>query len=273
MNAGRFYATELAQTVKATGGTGTSGRFALRRLKELGITTRGLTNALKTGKIPDDELLRAGNKVVSDSQFRTGTLDLPLFWKSDIGRVVSQFKTFMFRQSVFVKKSIIDEANRGNLKPLATFISASELAGIPTQSLIDILRGKSSEDVLAFKMLSDAEDFGNRVEGSGKALLGDLWRGFAAAGAFGLYMNMVTEAFPEWEGRKVAPGLRGVSFAFGPMSDVPVAAVDVARFGVKPGAKSAGRVLRRFPVVGPFIERALDPQKQTIVGDILDETR
>lgn len=271
MNAGRFYALELAEVVQKTGGRGINGRMAIRRLSELGIPTRGITTALKTGKVADDNLVRAGLKVVADSQFRTGTLDLPLFWKSDVGRMTTQFKTFMFRQAVFVKKSIIDEANRGNLKPLANWIAMAELAGIPSQSAIDILRGKSSEDILAFKMMEDIKDFQQGVDGAGAELAKDLWRGFAAAGSFGIFLNMVTEAFPEWEGRKVAPGLRGVSFAFGPATDVPVAIVDAARFGIMPSAKSAGRVLRRVPIIGPALERAIDPDKQTIIGEIFDE--
>jgi len=114
-------------------------------LLELGIDAE---KALQRGVLSGDELLEAGLRFSNKTQFRSGVLDLPEFFKSPWGRVLTQFKSFAFHHAKFVADVATKDARavaRGDLKRLPNFLSkigfAAAVGEIPI-AVKSILKGK-----------------------------------------------------------------------------------------------------------------------------------
>lgn len=111
----------------------------IRHLKRLGI--ENVQKIIERGKWTQEELNIIGQKAVKSGQFRGSVLDIPLFWSSEWGKTLTQFKSFAWQQGSFIKREIIDEANRGNLAPLVTYLILSEIGGEAVKDIRDIMRG------------------------------------------------------------------------------------------------------------------------------------
>lgn len=80
-------------------------------LEELGINAQ---KALSRGKLTDNELLKAALNFSNKTQFLSRPLDMPLFASNAVGKVIWQFKTFIFNQTEFViKQNLVNEWRRG----------------------------------------------------------------------------------------------------------------------------------------------------------------
>ena len=111
---------------------------AIRALDRLGIDhqeilSRGLTA---------DDILKGAYNASKNTQFTTDPIDIPVGWQSDIGRIITQFKSFTVRQGQFVKNEVISEAKKGNIAPLARILTLGTLAGMAGQSARDKLQNK-----------------------------------------------------------------------------------------------------------------------------------
>lgn len=116
VNSGMDYASKMAQ--KALGGS----QSAIRELDRLGISLLDVRNGLT-----EDQLLKAGRQISQETQFSTSPGDLPYGWKTPAGKVATQFKSFAYKQTGFLKDQsvrIAQEAAKGNLAPLATTLTA-----------------------------------------------------------------------------------------------------------------------------------------------------
>lgn len=63
------------------------------------------------------------------TQFAPDITRRPLIWNHPIGRVVFQFKTFALGQARLIRDQVVNEAAKGNMKPLAYFLSLYPVAG------------------------------------------------------------------------------------------------------------------------------------------------
>lgn len=81
------------------------------RLIELRISP---TEALKR-ELTEQELLIAGQLISNITQFRARPLDLPRFASSPEGKVIFQFKNFVYNQTLFLKKMVVDEFAHRNI--------------------------------------------------------------------------------------------------------------------------------------------------------------
>lgn len=125
--AGANRATELASILKAD----PKSAFAIRQLESLGIKAEDVVN----GKMTQEQLLKAANKMTRITQFKIDSLNLPTAWRTPLGKVLSQFKSFSFMQTKFIRDEIVKEARLGNFAPLARFIVLAPMASYATQSM------------------------------------------------------------------------------------------------------------------------------------------
>jgi len=108
VNAGMEYASKLGQQAK------NGSMAAIRELNRLGFS--------HPMSMTEQDLINAGRKISQETQFSTKPGELPQGWETPVGRVVTQFKGFAYKQSGFVKKElqrVASEASKGNFKPLA----------------------------------------------------------------------------------------------------------------------------------------------------------
>ena len=112
-NAGIEFATKLIDQAK--GGS----EAAVRELNRLGITD--------LAKVTEQDLIRAGRKVSQETQFATSKGGLPQGWETPVGKVATQFKSFAYKQTGFVRDQAVrvaSEASKGNLEPLKSALVA-----------------------------------------------------------------------------------------------------------------------------------------------------
>lgn len=137
-NVGFLGTRDLLKTLKNDPQSG----YAIRQLESLGVD---IEKALK-GQLTDDDLLGAANKAIQKTQFKVDVLDLPPSWKTPTGRLLTQFKSFTFMQTKFVRDEIIKEARKGNLVPLVTFVSLAVPASYVVSAVRNKLTGRNEDD-------------------------------------------------------------------------------------------------------------------------------
>lgn len=106
-NGGRSVGTRLFQTIQKN----PANKDAVRRLSELGVNVE---NALKVGKLSEDDILLMAKKFSDITQFRSGIKDLPLFSSTPTGKVFFQFKNYIYGQTRLVYHATISEFKSGN---------------------------------------------------------------------------------------------------------------------------------------------------------------
>lgn len=236
VNAGMEYTTKLARQAK------NGDQAALRELSRLGMSLDDL-NALKGGR-----------RVSQVTQFSTAPGELPYAWHTPLGKIMTQFKSFAYKQSGFLKDEgvrIAQEAKQGNFKPLAnalvTYGVAAPIVGEVVNDLKALLTNKKRDS----KFLS-AERYIENILGATSLGLFD-----SVEGLFGKY------------------GAGGViSTVAGPFaSDIYKAAESVA--GATSGdkyeqRKAARNVVGSIPLVGKALSNTLIPN--SYVTNILGGT-
>ncbi len=117
-NIGREYVESLAsQYVKNP-----KNKLAAKELKYYGVD---LENLAKRGKITQNELLKAANTFVGETQFASRPLAQPnVFVKSGLGKIVGQFSAFPIGQARMVAKSL---GNRPASTPLRVAATSSTI--------------------------------------------------------------------------------------------------------------------------------------------------
>jgi hypothetical protein len=222
-NAGRAYALEMTRKLI----NNPANKFARRALRELGLNPDLI---LKRGNLNFNEILLAAQKVVNKSQFRSGVLDLPLFFTSPEGKIVTQFKTFAFNQAKLIKDAILLEALRGNLKPLITAITLMPIIGEGVKDIKAILTGKTRD----------------------KTGLARIAENMAAVGGLGILTDLYQSAIYG----------KATDFLVGPTgSDIGNTLNAIAQFSRGKPTQLGRIITRQVPVAGQFISRTLFPPK------------
>lgn len=143
VNAATEYATKLAK--QASKGS----KAAIRELDRLGIDA----SKIKNGTLSDENLKAIGRSISKETQFSTKPGELPYGWRTNAGKVITQFKSFAYKQTGFVKdqaKRIGSEAKQGNVKPLVNALVvygiAAPIAGEIVNDFRSLIRNKERED-------------------------------------------------------------------------------------------------------------------------------
>ena len=224
-NTGKYFARETFDKLRSTTEAGKAGKSAQLRqtLEKMNVDVEA---ALQRGALNEADELKAGQSIVNRTQFKTDVTEIPLFWASDAGRLLTQFKKFQFKSGQMVKEEILKEAAKGNIKPLIRAAALLPAAGAAVLHSRDAIR------------------FGQQREKD--AGIADY---LATVGTFGAF----TDAFAG-SGRQP---VRGLSYLAGPtLGDAGSAWEAVTAItqkgDVKPMAKLA---VRQVPVVGPSLRQ------------------
>lgn len=230
-NAGRYFAVEtLEKLIKNP-----ENKTLRRALEKMNIN---VDDAIGRGKLTELEQLRAGQSIVNRTQFKTDVTEIPLFWSSNPGRLITQFKKFQFKSGQMVKDEILAEMAKGNVKPFLRAAALFPPAGFAVAKLRDSIR------------------FGQQTEEERN--LADY---LAMVGTFGAF----TDAFAsssKWP-------VRGLQYLAGPtLGDAGLAWEAAAGLtGYVPGGvegkwRPAAKLLsRQIPVVGPSIRQLFNEEK------------
>ncbi|MCI0565559.1 MAG: hypothetical protein MN733_44410, partial [Nitrososphaera sp.] len=179
-----------------------------------------------------DDLFKAGQSLTKRTQFKTGVPDLPIHSTSQLGEVLFQFDSFIFKSGQLIKDEILKEAKKKNFAPLARALLLMPLAG---------------------ELVNDVQAF---VNGQTRPtnLLERIADNYAAVGAFGILYT----AF-----KSIGYGPAGViGLLLGPSVN------DAVKFlpnvwsafngNFEPLAK---QTVRAIPVVGPMISGRVFPSR------------
>lgn len=99
---------------------------------------------------------QAARASTNASQFRVDEMDLPRSATTPSGRVVTQFKTFPYKQGGFMWNEIVKEAGRGNVAPLLRFLSLGTAAGYGAGKLVDTVRRNPKDSPARTNNILDA---------------------------------------------------------------------------------------------------------------------
>ena len=127
---------------------GRGAAIAREQFASLGLN---LDEAVRAGfwrnnKTLQDEMIKqAGFNAARTTQFIQDFTRVPVYWRHPLGKVVFQFKTFAFNQGKFVRDNVFREASRGNMKPLATFMTLYPVAGELVNSALNNFRDNPKE--------------------------------------------------------------------------------------------------------------------------------
>lgn len=110
--------------------------------------------AIQRGYLTQAEKDIIGFQGIADTQ-PLRRLDLPHYWQTPTGRVMTQFKSFAYKQMTFTKKFIIDEAKQGNVRPLLMFLVMGQMVGEPVGDLKAWARGRSRDDSIGRRVIDN----------------------------------------------------------------------------------------------------------------------
>ena len=157
---GKIYALRMSSRLAAN----PQDQLAIRALKELGVNP---LSVLKAGSLNENEILRAGYNLSKVTQFGREVTDLPLFWSTPEGKVLTQFKTFSYNQTIFLYNKIVGEAKQGNLVPLVKFLTYYGATGELVGDIRSCITGVQRESNMFKRYIQ------NITYAGGLGLLGD----------------------------------------------------------------------------------------------------
>jgi hypothetical protein len=123
-NTARDYADDLLRKVLK------GDAMAGEELAKMGVD---VGQAIQNGRITSNELSKIAQAGTKATQFTVSPLDLPQVFTGSVGKVVTQFKNFGYKQAEFVVNEVVKQAMKGNFKPLIRYkvigIGAGEVSG------------------------------------------------------------------------------------------------------------------------------------------------
>lgn len=241
VNAGYDYAAKLAS--KAVAGD----QAAIRELARLGIKASEIA---ADGTLPEEALLRAGKSVSQMTQFSTNAGDLPYAWKTEAGKVITQFKSFAYKQTGFLKNEagrISSEAAQGNIKPLVNSLTvfgiAAPIAGEIVNDFKSLLKNRKRSDVGSLT----ERYFSNILAATSFGLLDSTGALFGQYGDTGIISTLG------------GPTVSDVSKVIQGVSDVSGAVQGRDNVDLRPDARN---LLREAPIVGQAAANTLVPNSR-----------
>jgi len=142
---------------------GKSLERARRQMEKMGINLDDVVKKARAGhylrKGGEQEWMELERTAVFGlaqyTQFIPSPLRRPVAWDHPYGRVIFQFKTFALGQGRFIRDQVFAEAARGNMTPMAYFLSIYPIAGELVGDAKAVLRGKDRPDNFVERMMSN----------------------------------------------------------------------------------------------------------------------
>jgi hypothetical protein len=224
--AGRDYARNAAKS----GNT--------RILESLGLNANEI--ASQGGKLTPDQEVQAARKIVERTQFKVDPQDLPGWSASPWGKLLTQFKSFSYNQSAFMKREVLDPARRGDVRPLIRFVAIGLPVGAGLKGLKDRLNNRDPEENPAKRAL----------------------QAFGQVGGLGLAQDVATGLIPQ--NGKYLPADRAVSLALSTLGGPTVGNIAEGYGGLAQAIQGKPESLERFalrqaPIVGSRLQNTLLP--------------
>jgi len=234
---GRNYARETFDALVAK-----PGQAKLRQsLEKMGID---VDSALARGALSETDELKAAQNIVNRTQFKVDPIELPLFWSSPEGKLLTQFKSFNFKSGQFIKDEVLKELGKGNVAPFIRAVSILPPAGLAVKKVQNAL--KPSDD---------------KKEGIADYL--------AAVGVLGLFSDLFRTSGRTGEGFLAGPTLSDIGQGVGAISTTRQNIQNEKPAPAKPLAKF---LARQVPVMGPTLSGMLNEHKEKSPHDkILQE--
>jgi hypothetical protein len=114
--------------------------FARRRLEQFGLDA----DELLSRGIKNSDFIGAAYQAIADMQ-PVSRVDVPYYWQSPTGKILTQYKTFAYKQMKFAKNFIWDEMKKGNVKPLLSFLVIGTAVGEGVADLKAFVRGRERD--------------------------------------------------------------------------------------------------------------------------------
>jgi hypothetical protein len=219
------------------------GEFGTRKLKELGVTG-------EIGKkLTPNQIRELSRGLVETTQFKVDPMDLPGWTDSPMGKVVSQYKPFIYKQTEFMYHQVIKEAGRGNFAPLLRFLAVGVFMGLGGQKIKDVIKGRDS-----FR-----DD-----EGNNKSTAALVDKGISSVGGYGMVDN-ARYLFNKRGSDKLSQYVAGA--VGGPTAGNAAEFVDnlAEGLGKNKDWKPMGRdLISKVPTVGPKIANTVLPYDEKV---------
>ena len=224
-NAGKSYGTRLFKKLL----NNPKNKTARRLLEEFGIDPE---QALKNGKLTEDDILMFAKKFTDITQFRSRPQDLPMFASSPAGKVFFQFKTFIYGQTRLLYRETVGELKNKNF-------------GRATRNLFILgtvfpLTGEVVADIRALIT-------GRKREEKGLARYLD---NIAQVGSMGILMDTL----------RAGKYRKGTEFIAGPSVSDAGELINVAG-GTNKGKNFSKFLLKKIPIVGSRISNEVFPSE------------
>ena len=219
------------------------GEFGARKLKELGVSG-------EIGeKLTPDQVKQLSRGLVETTQFKVDPMDLPAWTDSPMGKVVSQYKPFIYKQTEFMYNQVIKEAGKGNFAPLLRFLAVGVPIGLGGQKIKDAVKGRDS-----FK----------DEEGNDKSKLALLDKGIASVGGYGMADN--ARFLAGQAGSERLPQYVASSFGGPTAGNIAETAINVSKgAGKNKDWQPLGRqALSKIPTVGPKVANTVLPYDEKV---------
>lgn len=114
-----------------------------RRFEKVDLDLDGMVRRLKSGgRIAESEIDRAIYKGSQYTQFIPDMTRRPLWWNTPVGRVATQFHSFVLGQYNFLRNHILAEAAQGNAMPLATVLAVYPIVGEAIGDTVSALKDR-----------------------------------------------------------------------------------------------------------------------------------
>lgn len=131
--------------LKRIGNNSVLKKRAIREFQTIGLDPQEILSR------PDKKFTQEERNLImrtfsGDTQFNIRPQDLPLFWSSGIGKLVTQWKPFGYKMTQLIRDSVWKETKSGNLFPLLTMMTAYGVAGESVNTVIDGLRSVFNYD-------------------------------------------------------------------------------------------------------------------------------
>lgn len=153
----------------------------LRMLQRLNIDPREvIARGKKDGKyqLTQEERIKAMQANEIETNFRASAGDLVQFRSmGNVGKLMTQFKSFGFSQGRFIRDYVVSEARYGNLNPLIGLLLVGGFGGGVVKEIRNTLQGKDH----LWEVIAEAEP-----EDKAKEIATGIFNYLATAGTFGL---------------------------------------------------------------------------------------
>ena len=122
------------------------------------------------GKLTENQILGAAQKISTDMNFWGDSLSLPAFYKSPNGKFMTQFKSYSYQQGIMLKNHVLKPAlEEGEIGPLVRLLINMEVSGEVIEDVKSWIKGTERPQGLERALE-------NLLTGGGFSLLYDAWR-------------------------------------------------------------------------------------------------